>query len=201
MEHDFVSALILLLIVMDPLGNVPVVLSLLSQVPVSRRLHVISRECLLAGVLLLMFMWAGRPLLQAMRLSDAALQIAGGLILLLIALGMAFPGASRLRHSPSDEGEPMLVPLAIPLIAGPSSLATVLLLSSRQPEQDWVWAAAIVLSVALVWLVLALAQPLSQRLGRPVLTAMERLMGLLLSAMAIEMLITGLRHAFPASMS
>jgi multiple antibiotic resistance protein len=114
---------------------------------------------------------------------------------------MAFPGASRLRTPREEQGEPLLVPLAIPLIAGPSSLATVLLLSSRQPEQDWVWAGAIALSVALVWVVLALAQPLSRRLGRPVLTAMERLMGLLLSAMAIEMLINGLRQAFPSSLN
>lgn len=198
MEHDFLSAFIVLLIVTDPLGNVPVVISLLKDVPKERRLWVITRECLIATVMLLLFMLGGEQLLKAMRLTNVSLEIAGGVILFLIALGMAFPSMGVSVASSDTEGEPLLVPLAIPLIAGPSALATVVLLASRQPERAWSWTAAIVLAMVVGWAVLASAQVLSRRLGRSGLIALERFMGLLLSAMAVEMLISGLHRAFPA---
>jgi len=198
MTHDLLSAFIVLLIVTDPLGNVPVVISLLKDVPPERRLWVITRECLAATLMLLLFMLAGERLLQAMRLTNESLEIAGGVILFLIALGMAFPSMGVQVSSSESEGEPLLVPLAIPLIAGPSALATVVLLASRQPERAWSWTAAIVLAMLVGWAVLASAQVLSKRLGRSGLVALERFMGLLLSAMAIEMLISGLKHAFPS---
>lgn len=197
MQHDFFSALIVLLIVLDPLGNVPVVLSLLRDVPGHRRVRIITRECLFATLVLLVFMVAGDRLLHAMRLTDASLEIAGGVILFLIAMGMAFPGMGVRFSDPDQGGEPMLVPLAIPMIAGPSALATVLLLAARQPDRGWTWAAAIGLSMGLVWLVLLSASTLARRLGKSGLVALERLMGLLLSAMAVDMLISGLRNAFP----
>jgi multiple antibiotic resistance protein len=148
-------------------------------------------------VVLLAFMWGGDWLLHVMHLSDTSLEIAGGVILFLIAMGMAFPSMGVSFSGPEEEGEPVLVPLAIPMIAGPSSLATVLLLASRQPERAWTWAAAIALSMVVVWLVLLSASALARRLGKSGLIALERLMGLLLAAMAVEMLISGLRNAFP----
>lgn len=199
MQHDFFSAFIVLLLVLDPLGNVPVVLGLLRDVPRARRIRVITRECLLAMLILLAFMVAGDRVLQAMRLTDASLEIAGGVILFLIALGMTFPGMGVSFSGPDPGAEPVLVPLAIPLIAGPSALATVLLLASRQPEQAWTWAAAIGLTMVVVWLVLISASSLARRLGQSGLVALERLMGLLLTAIAVEMLISGLRTAFNGS--
>ena len=204
MQHDLLSAFIVLLIVTDPLGNVPVVLSLLQGVPRARRLWVITREYLIATGLLLLFMVAGERLLKAMRLSEVSLEISGGVILFLIALGMVFPGMGvsvAPRARPSEPGgdapsEPLLVPLATPLIAGPSALATVVLLAARQPEQASAWGAAIVLAMAVGWAVLAMAEHLSHRLNPVALRAMERFMGLLLSAMAVEMLTSGLRRAF-----
>lgn len=193
MEHDFISAFIVLLIVTDPLGNVPIVLSLLRDVPAQRRRWIITRECAIATVILLLFMLGGDALLKAMRLSQVALEIAGGVILFLIALGMAFPGMGVSFTSEQAQGEPLLVPLAIPLLAGPSTLATVVLLASRQPDRAWSWTAAIVLAMAVVWLVLVSAQRLSRRLGHAGLVALERFMGLLLSAMAVEMLISGVQ--------
>lgn len=199
MEHDFISAFIVLLIVADPLGNVPVVLSLLKDVPRQRRLWVITRECAIATVMLLLFMLGGDVLLKAMRLSQVALEIAGGVILFLIALGMAFPSMGVSVASAEPEGEPLLVPLAIPLLAGPSALATVVLLASRQPDRAWSWTAAIVLAMVVVWAVLASAQALSRRLGPSGLVALERFMGLLLAAMAIEMLISGVRQVIASA--
>ncbi|MFN3885641.1 MAG: MarC family protein [Aquabacterium sp.] len=197
MEHDFLSAFIVLLIVTDPLGNVPLVISLLRNVPRERRLKVITRECLIATVMLLLFMLVGERLLAAMHLTNVSLEIAGGVILFLIALGMVFPSMGVSFASQESEGEPMLVPLAIPLIAGPSALATVVLLASRQPDNAWSWTAAIVLAMTVGWAVLASADRLSRRLGPSGLVALERFMGLLLSAMAVEMLISGLHRAFP----
>lgn len=199
MEHDFISAFIVLLIVADPLGNVPVVLSLLKDVPRQRRLWVITRECAIATVMLLLFMLGGDALLKAMRLSQVALEIAGGVILFLIALGMAFPSKGVTVASAEPDGEPLLVPLAIPLLAGPSALATVVLLASRQPDRAWSWTAAIVLAMVVVWAVLASAQRLSRRLGPSGLVALERFMGLLLAAMAVEMLISGVRRVIAAA--
>lgn len=199
MDHDFVSAFIVLLIVADPLGNVPVVLSLLKDVPRQRRLWVITRECAIATVMLLLFMLGGDALLKAMRLSQVALEIAGGVILFLIALGMAFPSMGVTVASAEPEGEPLLVPLAIPLLAGPSALATVVLLASRQPDRAWSWTAAIVLAMVVVWAVLASAQVLSRRLGPSGLVALERFMGLLLAAMAVEMLISGVQQVIAAA--
>ncbi|WP_189685521.1 MarC family protein [Pseudorhodoferax aquiterrae] len=199
MEHDFVSAFIVLLIVADPLGNVPVVLSLLKDVPRQRRLWVITRECAIATLMLLLFMLGGDALLKAMRLSQVALEIAGGVILFLIALGMAFPSMGVTVASAEPEGEPLLVPLAIPLLAGPSALATVVLLASRQPDRAWSWTAAIVLAMVVVWAVLASAQVLSRRLGPSGLVALERFMGLLLAAMAVEMLISGVQQVIAAA--
>jgi len=197
MQHDFLSAFMVLLIVMDPLGNVPIVLSLLRDTPKHRRFLVITRECLFALLILLVFMGVGDRLLRVMHLTDASLEIAGGVILFLIAMGMAFPSMGVGFSGPEQEAEPMLVPLAIPMIAGPSSLATVLLLASRQPERAWTWAAATILSMVVVWLVLLSASGLARRIGKSGLIALERLMGLLLAAMAVEMLISGLRNAFP----
>lgn len=196
MQHDFFSALVVLLIVLDPLGNVPVVLGLLRGLPRSRRMRIITRECLFATLILLAFMAGGDRLLQAMRLTDASLEIAGGVILFLIALGMTFPGMGMGFSGPEGEAEPMLVPLAVPLIAGPSALATVLLRATRQPDQAWTWAAAIGVSMVVVWVVLLSADGLARRLGRSGLAALERLMGLLLTAIAVEMLLSGLRSAF-----
>jgi multiple antibiotic resistance protein len=194
MDHDFLSAFIVLLIVTDPLGNVPIVLSLLRDVPKERRLWIITRECAIATVMLLLFMMGGDALLKAMRLSQVALEIAGGVILFLIALGMAFPSMGVSFAGEQVEGEPLLVPLAIPLLAGPSALATVVLLASRQPDRAWSWTAAIVLAMVVVWVVLASAQTLSRRLGHAGLVALERFMGLLLAAMAVEMLISGVQQ-------
>lgn len=198
MEHDFLSAFIVLLIVTDPLGNVPLVISLLRNVPRERRLKVITRECLIATVMLLLFMLVGERLLAAMHLTNVSLEIAGGVILFLDRTGhgvsqhgceLCFPGIGR-RADAGAAGHP--------LIAGPSALATVVLLASRQPDHAWSWTAAIVLAMTVGWVVLASADRLSRRLGPSGLVALERFMGLLLSAMAVEMLISGLHRAFPA---
>jgi MarC family membrane protein len=200
MSESFFQSFILLLLVTDPFGNVPLFVSTLRQVAPERRHRVVLRECLIAFGLLLMFMIVGRPFLDALQLSEVALRIGGGVILFLIALRMVFPqpgGVFGQTHAGATE--PLIVPLAIPALAGPSALVTVLLFSSQAKMSMWLYAAVISL-VAIVWLAVLLAAERLQRvLGDAVMTAFERLMGLILTAIAIEMLLAGVR-AYVASM-
>ena len=200
MSESFFQSFILLLLVTDPFGNVPLFVSTLRQVAPERRHRVVLRECLIAFGLLLLFMMVGRPFLDALQLSEVALRIGGGVILFLIALRMVFPqpgGVFGQTHAGATE--PLIVPLAIPALAGPSALVTVLLFSSQAKMSMWLYAAVISL-VAIVWLVVLLAAERLQRvLGDAVMTAFERLMGLILTAIAIEMLLAGVR-AYVGSM-
>jgi len=199
MSESFFQSFILLLLVTDPFGNVPLFVSTLRQVAPERRHRVVVRECLIAFGLLLVFMIVGRPFLEALQLSEVALRIGGGVVLFLIALRMVFPqpgGVFGQTHAGATE--PLIVPLAIPALAGPSALVTVLLFSSQAKMSMWLYAAVISL-VAVVWLAVLLAAERLQRvLGDAVMTAFERLMGLILTAIAIEMLLAGVR-AYVAS--
>ena len=139
MDPDFLSAIILLTLVADPFGNVPLANAMLARVPKRRRRVVVLRECLIAFVILAGFMVFGRELLRLMSLSETSLSIAGGVILFMIAIRMVFAHPEGV-FGVQEEGEPFIVPLAIPLIAGPSALATVMLMASREPGNLAVWA-------------------------------------------------------------
>ena len=126
MTQDFLQTFILLVLVTDPFGNVPLFASVLNPVPPARRSRILIRECAIAFVLLLIFMFFGRHFLAALHLSEVALRIGGAVILLLISIRMIFPHPDGVLGR-TDGGEPFIVPLAIPALAGPSALATVLL--------------------------------------------------------------------------
>ncbi len=195
MTQSFFQSFILLLLVTDPFGNVPLFVATLRQVAPERRGRVIVRECLIAFALLLAFMFVGRPFLAALQLTETSLRIGGGVILFLIALRMIFPSPEGIFGRPdSHAAEPLIVPLAIPALAGPSALVTVLLFSSQGAMASWLYVAVISL-VAVVWLaVLLSAERLQRALGDAVMTAFERLMGLILTAISIEMLLAGIRE-------
>jgi MarC family membrane protein len=185
------SAAVLLFFVMDPLGNVPLFLSALRQVDPARYRIVIVRELLIALVILVVFLFAGRYLLGLLRVSPAALTAGGGLILLLIAIRMIFPTSERsLRED--VVGEPLVVPLAVPYTAGPSMLATELLFMSREPDRWAVWLGAVVLAWLASAVILYFAGNLRRLLGERGLTALERLMGMLLVVVAVELLMQGI---------
>ena len=191
METSFVSATILLLLVTDPLGNIPIFVAALRAVPPHRKAFVIVRECLIAFAILLLFMFFGDRFMAALGLSDVSLQIGGGVILFLIALRMVFPVPDGIFGSNPD-GEPFIVPLAIPAIAGPSALATVLLMVSRDPGRLYEWIGALAVALTTSAVVLVFADRLQRRLGERVVIAFERLMGLVLTAIAVEMILRGL---------
>lgn len=195
MTQSFFQSFILLLLVTDPFGNVPLFVSALKQVAPERRAKVVMRECAIAFVILLIFMFFGRYFLAALQLSEIALRIGGGVILFLIALRMVFPQPGGIfGDSETDENtEPYIVPLAIPALAGPSALVTVLLFSS-QGQMAMGWYVAVLSLVALSWLgVLLSAERLQRVLGPQLITAFERLMGLILTAISIEMLLGGIK--------
>ncbi len=192
MDADLVSATILLLLVIDPFGNVPLVVAMMQQVAPVRRTRVVLRECLFAFALLTAFMIGGKGFLNLLHLSETSLSIAGGIVLFLIALRMIFHGPDQVLGD-YPGGEPFLVPLAVPAIAGPSALATVMLLASRDPGRIGVWVLALSLAMALTTVVLALANWLERRLGPRIVGALQRLTGLVLTALAVEMLLTGVR--------
>ena len=189
---DFLSTTILLFLVIEPLGNIPIFLAVLRQVPEPRRIIITLRECLLGFVILVVFLLFGRVFLQLLRLSETSLGIAGGIILFLIAVRMIFPTSDHIFGEVAG-AEPLLFPLAVPTIAGPSALATVLLLASRNPGGFWMVFGALTLAMALTTLILVSSDAIARWAGRRVITALERLMGLILTAVAVEMFLQGVR--------
>ncbi len=193
MTQSFFQTFILLLLVTDPFGNVPLFASALQKVAPARRWKVVVRECAIAFVVLVLFMFFGRHFLVALQLSDISLRIGGSVILFLIAMRMVFPQPGGLFGEGDTDGEPFIVPLAIPALAGPSALATVLLFSSANTKEVAIHLAALT-AVGAVWLgVFLSAERLQAALGPRVMTAFERLMGLILTAMSVEMLLAGIR--------
>ncbi len=188
-----VSAIILLFLVMDPFGNIPLFLPVLAHIDPKRRTRVVVRELLIALVALVLFLFVGRYLLQVLQLSEPALTIAGGIILFLIAIRMVFPvsGNGVQEHI---EGEPFIVPLAIPYVAGPSALSAVLLLSSRQPSAWAQWLLAIVVAWLASSSILLASSAMSRILGERGLIGIERLMGMILVTVAVQMTATGITH-------
>lgn len=191
MNYTFASATILLLLITDPIGNIPIFVTALRGVAPERRMKVILREVLIAFLLLLSFMFVGDGFLKVMNLSDLSLQIAGAVVMFLIALKMIFPFPGTEGELP--QGEPLIVPLAIPALAGPSALATVMLLVSQAPARRMEWIAALCVTMAVCAVVLVLSERIQRVAGDRVMMAFERLMGLILVAISVEMFLRGVR--------
>lgn len=188
------SAALLLILVMDPFGNIPFFLSTLQKVEPRRRRLVIVRELVIALGVLILFLFAGRQLLRFLQISEPALTLAGGLILFLIAVKMIFPPPGR-GLSEDVEGEPFLVPLAIPYVAGPSALSTVMFIMNREPERWKEWLVSLLLAWAVTAAIIFSSSYLGRFLGKRGLIAVERLMGMVLVTIAVQMLLNGVSAA------
>ena len=184
------SAALLLFLILDPLGNVPVFLSVLKPLPPHRQRVVLVRELLIALGVLMAFLWGGKYALELMHLRQESVAIAGGIVLFLIGIRMIFPRPEGLLGELPD-GEPFIVPLAIPLIAGPSGMAAVMLMGSKEPGRLADWSLALFLAWAATAAILFSATSLYRLLGSRALTAIERLMGMLLVAISVQMLLDG----------
>ncbi len=187
MTYTFLSATILLVLITDPVGNIPIFANALKHVAPERRTRVILREIGIAYAVLLGFLFAGQSFLAVMGLSSVSLQVAGGVVLFLIALRMVFPPPDLPAEASLEE--PLIVPLAIPAVAGPSAMATVILLASSAPERRLEWIGALTVTLLVSAVVLVMAERIQRVIGTRVVIALERLMGLILVAVAVEMLI------------
>jgi multiple antibiotic resistance protein len=178
---------------MDPLGNIPVFNSVLSRFEPRRRAQITARELVIALVIMLVLLFAGTAILNFLGLTQPSLNIAGGVLLFLIALRMIFPGRGADRATQPDD-EPLIVPLAMPMVAGPSTIAVLLLLSSTEPERIWEWCTALIIAWALATVLLTASPFMMRVLGDRGLRALERLMGMLLVLLATQMLLNGVRE-------
>ncbi len=189
---DIAAAAATLFFVMDPLGNIPVFNSVLSRFEPRRRALITARELVIALAIMLVLLFAGTPILNFLGLTQPSLNIAGGVLLFLIALRMIFPQRGAERATSVDE--PFIVPLAMPMVAGPSTIAILLLLSSTEPERIWEWCTALVIAWAAATVLLTSSPFLLRVLGDRGLRALERLMGMLLVLLATQMLLNGVRE-------
>jgi len=185
-----ISAIVLLFLVIDPFGNVAFFVAALNAVEPERRKRVVIRELVIAYVVMVAFLFVGQPFLAVLNISGPALTIAGGVILFLIAIRMVFPVRGATTQEDLD-GEPFIVPLAIPYVAGPSVLAVELLFMSNEPERWPVWLLAVTAAWAATAVIVLFGSQLADRLGRRGLIAIERLMGMILVAISIQMFLTG----------
>jgi multiple antibiotic resistance protein len=188
---DTFSATVMLFLIMDPLGNVPTFLSVLKDIAPRRRRVIIIRELLFALVILLLFLFLGQYLLDFLKLKQESISIAGGIVLFLIALKMIFPSEGGVVGT-TPEGEPFIVPLAIPLVAGPSTLAALLLLVRSQPGRMRDWFVAMVVAWALSSVILLSSNLFHRLLKERGIIAMERLMGMLLVTVSVQMFLDGI---------
>ena len=184
------SAALLLFLILDPLGNIPVFLSMLRRLPPKRQRVVLARELLIALAVLMGFLWAGKYALELMHLRQESVAIAGGIVLFLIGIRMIFPPPEGLMGEIPD-GEPFIVPMAVPLVAGPSGMAAVMLMGSNEPDRLMDWSFALLVAWAATAAILFSATYLYRLLGPRALTAIERLMGMLLVAISVQMLLDG----------
>ena len=179
--NEIISAAVLLILIMDPLGNLPIFMSVLKHTEPKRRRAIMVRELLIALLVMLVFLFAGEKILAFLSLRAETVSISGGIILFLIAIKMIFPSASGNSSGLPAGEEPFIVPLAIPLVAGPTILATLMLLSHQYPNQMGTFVILLQSSLFL------------RLLGEKGVNALERLMGLILVMMATQMFLDGIR--------
>lgn len=190
--NDIASAAVTLFLVMDPLGNVPIFNAVLARVEPKRRVAVVTREMVIALVILLAILFAGNTALAFLQLSQSSLNIAGGVLLFIISLRMVFPTGAE-GSEDAETNDPFIVPLAMPLVAGPSTIAVLLLLSSSRPGQMAQWALALFLAWLVTTILLVSSPKILAVIGERGSRALERLMGMILVILAIQMLLNGIR--------
>ena len=189
------AAIFLLIIIMDPIGNVPVFLSILKNIPLERRKKIIIRELIIAFAILLFFMFIGRYLLQLLQIEQSSLGIAGGIILFIIAIRMIFPGTKPM-FTHYEEAEPLVVPLAIPMLAGPSAIAAVILLMAQEPGRWIEWVFVVFVASLISGIILISSEALGSKLGNRAVTAIERLMGIFLIMVSVDFILDGIKQTF-----
>lgn len=187
----FFTLTLSLILILDPLGNVPIYAGILNPYPLAKQRKILIREMLISLVILIAFLYLGEQVLLWINISIPAIQVSGGLILFVIALSMIFPGINPSGTQDLEKGEPFIVPLSVPLVAGPSILAAIMAYS-RQVENNLEMLFAIIIAWAFTAIILFLTPVFKKILKDKAMTACTRLMGLILTFIAIEMLLAGI---------
>lgn len=189
------TAAVTMVLIMDPFGNIPIFLSTLKKFDAKKRRKIILRESVIALVVLMLFLFFGKFILHGLHISQPALNISGGIILFVIAIDMIFPGKGKPSGEEVD-GDPVIVPLAVPLLAGPSMMAYVILASTQFPSAKIEILIALMIAWVITTVILVLSDYLRDILGNRVLRAIERLMGMILTTLAVQMLLSGIKDYF-----
>lgn len=185
----FISSVITLALVMDGFGNIPLFITALKKVAPERRKTVLIRELGIALFIMVTFLFLGKWFLQAFGVHEYSLSIAGGIILFIISIKLVFGGDEEPKSDPKED-EPFVVPLAIPLVAGPAALSMVMIISAQQPNK-LITLAAVVTASLINSVILMASFPLSNLLGKRGLIAIERLTGMMLVLMSVDMIMNG----------
>lgn len=187
------SFVIPLILVMDPFGNIPLFITALKRVPQERRTKVLLRELFIALCIMMIFLFSGAKMLSWLGIKEHSLGISGGIVLFIMSIKLVFNSAmdEQAQISQKDE-EPFLVPLAIPLIAGPASLSMLMILSAKNPTEVWTLFAAVLIASVLNGAVLLLSFPISNILGKRGIIALERLAGLIMVLISVNMIMGGI---------
>lgn len=198
---NFLSSVLTLFLVQDPIGNIPICIALLRTVPQQRRGWLIIRENLIALLILSLFLLSGKTILNQLHITTPGLGIAGGFILFMVAIKLVFPDNTPQKPTDIPSQEPFIVPLAIPLLAGPASMATITLYSSQYPHDIGLCLLALFVVSLLSTAILLLALPLYQWIKPSLLQALERLTGVILIIMATQMLLDNLYAYYKLAMT
>ena len=193
---EIISATILLILIMDPLGNLPIFMSVLKNIESNRRKIVLIREMIISLLIMLLFLFAGEKILTALNLRTETVSISGGIILFLIAIKMIFPSEENVNNVIDSHEEPFLVPLAVPLIAGPSLLATLMLLSHQYPNKILYLSGALIIAWSTTVIILLLSELFLRLFSKKGVNALERLMGLILIMLSTQMFLDGIQSWF-----
>lgn len=195
---EIISATILLILIMDPLGNLPIFMSILKNFKTNRQRIILIREMFLALIIMLLFLFSGEQILKLLSLKTETVSISGGIILFLIAIKMIFPNEDHNNSNItiSIKEEPFLVPLAIPLVAGPSLLATLMLLSHQYPNKIFLLVGALLIAWSISLTILLLSEIFLYLFGLKGVNALERLMGLILIMLSTQMFLDGIKTWF-----
>ncbi len=199
--EELLSTVFLLFLVMDPIGNIPLFLVVLDEISHHKKKWIIAREVIFALFILVFFLYMGNLILQYLKISQSSLKISGSIILMIISIRMIFPpiitSSSNEKITSGifgelPEGEPFIFPLAMPSLAGPSAIITVIVLSNQKPEKTHIWLLAIIISSVLSLLILLSSSFIARFAGKKGIFAMEKLMGMILIAISVEMFIKGI---------
>lgn len=188
---DFISAVFTLTVVMDPLGNIPLFISILKNVKEEKRKRIIIRELFIALGLMLFFLFFGKWIVRLFSIDMVSLSISGGIVLFLIALSMIFP--SKESSIIDVKEEPFIVPLAIPLVAGPSVLSMILIYNMKDPGNILIWFFIVLISWLINVSILLFSSTIARFLGEKGMSAIERLMGMILITISVGMILNGFK--------